>query len=130
MGLHFYKAVSIGAGSQFLGTEFAAAPSKPSKQILRVKEIYLQMGSEAKDYDIAKVFTQNSTSISMSLVTASASADQEIIIKGTDADILLLPGENIQITTASATSAMEARIVYEEMDNTPARAVNDPQVTR
>jgi hypothetical protein len=55
----------------------------------------------------------------------------DIVINGTDAALIeLLAGEQVQIVTSGATSAMQARITYEEVPNDVARLSTDSVVTR
>jgi len=130
MGQRFSKSVSIGAGQQFAGTELSARSGKDGK-ILIVRELLLQMGGEAKDWAIRKRATQPSgNSLDVALLSDTASTDTEVAMRGASADIVLLPGEQVQVVTASATSAMELRVQYEEQDASPEPALRDPKATR
>ena len=129
MGLRFFKSVSITAGQQFLGTELSTAPGKVGK-LLIIREILLKMGSEAKAWEVRKVIQQNGGPVSFALLSETASTDTDVVIRGADADVLLMAGEQIQFVTTGATSEMEARVLYEELDNSPEQAFNDPKYTR
>ena len=125
----FFKSASIAAASQFQGNELAAMSLKPNRR-LRVKEIMLSMGSEAKTYAIQKVFVQGGTTVRMPLRAASASTDTSVVLTAADADFVLLPGEQIQVQTSGATSAMHLRVQYQEESNEATRSELDPKVTR
>lgn len=146
MGQVFSKRVSIAAGSQFLGTELKAFAPKPN-QILRVKGIFIQKGSEAATWQVKK--TVNYTAPDSGTAPASplkshiafqsvdgsgvpgANTDTDIAITGADAESLtLLKGEQVQITSTGLTAAAVAEVVYEVLDNLPTRAGNAPIVTR
>ncbi len=129
MGQVFFRTVNITGGSQFLGTEFTAAGKSPSR-ILKVREIVLNMGIESKGFEIQKVFTQGGVTVKSQINVGIASTVTNVFITGADAEILLLSGEQIQIVTTGASSAMQARVLYEELDNSQERAPNDPKVTR
>lgn len=130
MGTRFQKSASVDAGDQFLGTELKAMASNPKSKRLQVKEIYLKMGSEAKDWSVLKTFTIDGVDVEIPLRSDTASADTEVAITGSDADFSLLSGEQIQFLTSGATSAMQARVVYEEVDNSADRSKTDPVYTR
>ena len=129
MGIRFFKSASITGGSQFLGTEFSAVSSKPTKTLI-VREILLKMGGEVKNYEVRKTIQQSGGPVTLALLAKSGSTDTDVIIKGTDADVALLPGEQIQVFTSGATSSMEARLQYEEIDGSQEPAFNDPKFTR
>ncbi len=130
MGTVFFKTANVTQTNQFDGDEFSAAPSKARDRILRVREILLKMGSESKGFEIQKVFTQGGVTVRSQINVGIASTATDVVITAEDANILLLAGEQIQIVTTGATSAMQARILYEELDNSQERAPNDPKVTR
>ena len=130
MGTVFFKTANVSPTAQFLGTEFSAAPSRPRDRILKVREIYPKMGPEAKDFSIEKVFTQDGVTVRSLINGGTASNTEDVAITGTDADILLLAGEQIQFVTTSATAAMQARVLYEELDNGQEPGLRDPKVTR
>lgn len=124
----FQKTASITAGSQFLGTEFKVAAPKGDR-ILIAKEIFLKMGSESKTYTISKVRTISGVTVK-SVLKTDTSTDTDALLTGTDAGFTLFAGEQIQIETTSATAAMQAQIVFEEIDNSPSKARLDPAQTR
>ncbi len=111
------REVTIQAGSQFLGTEFSVAPAKPGN-ILRLKELDLEMGPESKTWIVRK-----NTRGGLQLVLAqslddtgapAANTDTDVLIKGEDIEVILEPGDQIQIVTTGATSEMRAKIYYGE----------------
>lgn len=139
MGRTFFRDVDIGAGSQFLGTEFAAM-AKNSEYKLVVREIRIKMGSELKSWQIRKRYTSTGTfgvvsSIHFQSVDGSgvpgANNDTDVVVNGDDAArIELLSGEQVQITTSGATAAMHCRVTFEEVPNDPAPRSRDPKPTR
>lgn len=129
MSKRFQLSAEIPAASQFLGSEFALRFGKPNKAY-KVLEIHLIMGAEAKTYSILKTMRFAAGLFSSVLRTDTASNTTSVVLSGADAGFVLLPGEQIQFTTAGATSAMFARVVYEEVDNSPEPAFNDPKFTR
>lgn len=114
--------VDIGAGNQFLGTEFKAqAPTDPLRNFLRLKELNLEMGTESKTYRIEKrrangdilALIQQSTD---GMGAPAANTDESVVLKGEDIEVKLAPGEQIQIVTTGATAAMRCKIIFEETD--------------
>lgn len=77
------------------------------------------MGAEAKTWSIIKKFTVSGITVE-SLIRSATDTTSSLVLAGDDADFALLNGEQIQIKTTGATSAMQARIVYEEVDNSDA----------
>jgi hypothetical protein len=135
----FEKTAQIPAGGNFLGTEFAAQPTK-ANQGLRVRELQLTMGGELKGWQVRKAVPADptglvqgsptpgtvafSTVVRQSLVNGAPAQnnDTAIFIKADPGlDSILLPGEQWQITTQNASSGMSARIQYEEVDVAPRR---------
>lgn len=113
----FNQSVAIAPGQQFLGTEFSALPSIPANRVLEVKELVLTMGPEAKDWKVEKVFTvAGFGTVRVPILAATASTVQRVFALDPDVATYLLPGEELQITTAAATAAMAARIQYADTD--------------
>lgn len=106
---------TIGAGNQFLGTEFKIGPMRPGN-ILLLYEVDLKMGSEAKTWEIRKVlkggvdFVTLLQSIDPSTGAPAATTDSSVVGAREDVAVLLEPGDQIQIVTTSATSAMFAKL--------------------
>lgn len=118
MGIRFSRSVRIAPGSQFVGTEFSVAAQNNQKTLV-VREIWLQMGAEAKDYSITKTRTIGGDVVSSLIRDEAASMDTDVVLSGQDADFILGAGSQIQFLTTGATSAMYAEVIYEEIDNTP-----------
>mgnify|MGYP001558459180 CR=1 FL=1 len=112
MGTPFPVERAIAAGSQFVGTEFQIHAVGLTERVLRVREIDLLMGAEAKTYTIAK---RTAGGADMVIHSRVASADTVVILTGDAADVLLEPNDFIRITTSGATSAMTAKIYYEQV---------------
>lgn len=146
MGQVFSKRISIGAGNQFLGTELKAFAPKPD-QILKVKGVFIQKGSESATWQVKKTVNYtapNSGTAPVSPVKShivfqsvdgsgvpGANTDTDVAITGADAEsLVLLKGEQIQITSTGLTAAAVAEVMYEVVDNLPTRAANAPLVTR
>lgn len=137
MGTLFSKKVHIAAAAQFAGTEFKAFPRKDMRA-LKSRQITLKMGSEAKTWKILYTFIAASGSVVQTILRQSldgtgapaANTDTDVILTGADAEVLLTGGGQIQVITSGATAAMDAEILYEEVDATPVRGRLDPDMTR
>jgi hypothetical protein len=110
----------ITAGQQFLGTEFRAQSSNPGRKLLQLKELTLQMGTEAKTFRVERrrpdgTITNLIQQSTDDFGAPATTTDESLMLKGSDVEVTLDQGEQIQITTAGATSAMRARILYEEV---------------
>lgn len=131
MGQTFSKQASILAGSQFLGTEFSAFPPGGKAGLrLRARELYLKMGSESKTWQVIRKWTNPAGTVISSIVRQNTGTETDVVLVGTDLDLSLRAGEQIQIVTTSATAALSAQIVYEVEDDSPTRRINDPVQTR
>lgn len=124
-------------GSNFDGTEFAAQAKSGYR--LRIREIRIKMGAEAKTWQLQKRFTPAGgtqiASIHLQSVDAlgapAATTATDVVINGEDAALIdLLPGEQLQLVTAGASSAQHCRITYEEVPNDTAPRATDSNVTR
>lgn len=115
----FQVGADITAGQQFLGTEFRA--QSPSRKALKLQELNLAMGVESKTWRIIK---RDRTGAQTALIAQSvnssgvpaATTDESVIVNGAEFETLLLPGEQIQIITSGASSAMRARLYFVESD--------------
>ncbi len=119
MGKAITQVRSILAASQFVGTEFSVGPVTRGA-FLRLKELDLQMGTEAKTFRIEKRSANGSLRvlIQQSVDNAGAPAttlSESVILLGSDIEVLLEPGEQIQIVTTGATSVMTAKLYLEEV---------------
>lgn len=100
---------SIGAGNQFVGNEFRYQSG--SRKVFKLEELDLQMGSESKTFRIEKrkldgtVMLLLQQSVDLAGMPA-ATMNESVHLQGEDVGVLLLPGEQIQVITAAATSAM------------------------
>ncbi len=111
------REVTIQAGQQFLGTEFSVAATKPGN-VLRLKELDLQMGPESKTWIVRKV-TKGGLQLALARSlddtgAPAAATDTDVLIKGEDIEVILEPGDQVQIVTTGATSEMRAKIYYDE----------------
>lgn len=127
MGERFKKTVTITAGQQFLGTELAAHPPKP-RTMLVVRDVFIKTGSESKSIQVNKAW-KNAAGATINSIVESASASTATDFEFAP-NLHLLPGEQVQITSQSATAAMNAEIVYEVLDNSPVSRAHDPSYTR
>jgi len=107
------------AGTNWGGTEFRV--QTPSRNALRLKELDLKMGTEAKSFRIEKVdktgvvlalLHQSTDSVGNPAVTTAES----VVITGGEYEVLLEPGDQIQITSTGMTGASRAKLYAEELD--------------
>lgn len=107
------------AGTNWAGTEFRV--QTPSRNALRLKELDLKMGTEAKSFRIEKVdktgvvlalLHQSTDSVGNPAVTTAES----VVITGGEYEVLLEPGDQIQITSTGMTAASRAKLYAEELD--------------
>jgi hypothetical protein len=111
---------SVAAAAQFLGTEFKIQP-KNDRSVLMLRELDLQMGTESKTFRIVK---RNPSGQQVALVQQSIdntgapapSTAESVVLKGDDVELLFSYGDQIQITTSGATSAMRAKLYFLELD--------------
>lgn len=107
------------AGEQFNGNEFRIQSSN-RRRALKLKEINLQMGTEAKTFRIEKKDAQGQVlaliqqSIDFQTGNPAPTTSESVVIVGAEFEVHLLPGEQIQVTTAGAIAAMSATIYLEE----------------
>jgi len=107
------------AGQQFVGNEFAVQ-SPNRRKVLRLKEVSLQMGTESKTYRIEKRDSQGQLlallqqSIDPQTGAPAPTISESVVIVGTEFEVLLQPGEQIQVVSSGATAAMRARLYLEE----------------
>lgn len=115
------KRVDIAAASQFAGTEFRVQAPNPDKQVLRLKQALLQMGTESKTWRFVVVDTdgaqialiQQSTD---AMGVPAANTDESVILKGEDVEVILDKGQQVQVITTGATAAMRATLYFEVVD--------------
>ena len=111
--------VRIPAGSQFLGNEFKVTPPRRGT-VLRLKEIDLQLGSGSKSYRITKHAPDGAQlaliqqSIDPTTGAPAVTSAESVVITGPEFETLLTPGQQIPVTTGSATDDMIATLYYEE----------------
>lgn len=110
--------ISITAGQQFLGTEVKVAPLRPGNALLFF-EVNLKMGAEAKTWEIQKVPKGASgiillQSVDQTTGAPTATTEQDVIGSREDVAVLLEAGDQIQIVTGAATSAMYAKLYFIE----------------
>lgn len=119
--------VSIVAGQQFLGSEFHAVPSKPN-HILVVRELAIKLGAEAKSIFVEKVYSVAGVAIRSQRLVVAASTATDVVVTGADIETLLTGSSQLQVRSTGATSAMVARIEYEEVDDSYSRTIIQPIV--
>jgi len=135
-GKVFAKTLHVAAGSQMLGTELKAQTK--SGLALRVREIFLKMGTESKTWKIYKTWPNASGTVIQSILRQSTDANgaaaadtvADVQLTQPDLDVILLPGEQIQLYTSGATAALDGYVQYEEVDVSETRKLSDPQRTR
>ena len=111
------RTVSITAGQQFLGTEFALEARRNCDD-LEVLEVALSMGSESKTWLVEHVTAAGKrTPLFRSLTSAGvpgATTGTAFWANEKDVKTTLKRGSQIQVTTTDATSAMHCTIRAEE----------------
>lgn len=107
----------VSAGQQFTGGEFVL--QFPSLRAIRLIELNLQMGTEAKTFRIEKrnsagqVIALIQQSVDTSGVPGTTSAES-VILSGSDLELLFEAGDRLAITTTGATSAMRSKAYFEQ----------------
>ena len=119
MGRLFTHEVIVPAGSQFTGTEFSVQPPT-QRSILQLKELDLQMGTESKSFRIEKRAPDGSIRALIQQSTDNSGVPavntaESVILTGPDVEVLLEPGEQIQIVTTGATAEMRAKLYLEDV---------------
>jgi hypothetical protein len=107
------------AGTNWIGTEFRV--QSPSRNALRLKELDLKMGTEAKAFRIEKrdrdgnplaLLHQSTDSVGNPAVTTAES----VVITGAEYEVILEPGDQIQVISSGMTAASRVKLYFEEMD--------------
>ena len=110
--------ISIPAGQDFAGTEFAANfDMQKSSAVMRVLEIDLLMGVESKIWIILKVLASGESFIlRQSGVAGVPGADTttSVVLFGDACNVILETGDSIQFVTVGATSEMLAQVYIAE----------------
>lgn len=123
MGKLIERTVVKTAGTQFAGTEFSVTPLTQGA-VLKLRELNLQMGTESKTFRVEKRDAQgNKIALIQQSVDGTGapapSTAESVVITGGEFEVLLTPGEQIQIVTTGATAGMRATAYYEEVFFTP-----------
>lgn len=103
---------TVPAGQQFTATEFSIALDAPGNRMM-LFEANLSLGSENKTWEIRKVVGGGFVRILRSLDSSgvpTATTDTDVIASGEDINVILEPGDQIQILTTGATSEMLAKL--------------------
>ena len=105
-----YKTTSqtITAGSQFTGAENLGRVDFSGFTDVNVRRVCLNMGSESKSWDI-KIKNSEGTETGI-LSSGSSSSSTNVTITGS---IALSEGEYLEVTTSSATAAMDLTVIWE-----------------
>ena len=110
--------ITIPAGSQFLGNEFAANfDMQKLSSTMRVLEIDLVMGAELKTWQIIKKLRSGQELVILQSEVddvPGANNDISVIMFGDACDIILENGDTIEFKTTSATSEMLAQVYVTE----------------
>lgn len=115
----FRLVAAVAAGHQFVGFEFAVSPPNADSH-LRVRELNLKMGPEAKSWRIAKVDETGTATAILQSAGFGGQADDtttDVVLIGSDIDVLLFPGDRIGIFTLGATAAMRASLYFDAESN-------------
>jgi len=117
MGALKTATVSIPAGSQFTGDEpgFKVYPVRGN--YLWLVEVNLQMGPEAKRFEVRKVlsdghFVRLYQSVNRVTGNADDTTDADFYGSGADIEALCEPGDYVAVVTGDATAEMWARIYF------------------
>lgn len=119
MGKMIQTSVAKLAGTQFLGNEFKVQAAHRNG-FLKLKELNLQMGTESKTFRIEKRTTGGAVIVLVQQSVDGTGAPapttaESVVITGGEFEVLLAPGEQVQIVTSGATSAMSAKLYLEEV---------------
>ena len=136
MSARFTKTAHIAAGSQLAGTELSAQTR--AGLALLVAEVLLHMGSESKTWKLIKTWKNSAGDLISSVVRQSVDANgvpaadttSDVALTGSDINITLLPGEQLQAITVGATAAIDLYVQYQEIDVSETRRLSDPIRTR
>lgn len=105
---------TIRAGDQFLGTEFRS--SVASK---RLKEVNLELGPEEKTWSVVKKLSNGAIITLAQSIDAQGdpgpSSDTSVVLRGEDYEVIIHIRDSIQVISTSATSAMRAKLYFEDL---------------
>lgn len=112
--------VGVTAGNQFTtsSVDLSAAREHFGRSFVKVVEVDLLMGTEAKTWSVSKTLISGDPIVlaqSLSGSAAGPSTDSTVFINEGSLGCYLTMDEGIDIVTTSATSAMEARIWLQEV---------------
>lgn len=122
VGRIFTREVSIGAASQFDGTEFQNVRPQRLRDKLIVREVnWTRAGSESMSWAFKKVTVNGRTftvlqSLNSSGTPAANTSDAEVNAWGHDIGLTLDYGDYFAIVTSGGASVMKACVTYEEVE--------------